>query len=230
MPWSSGVDEGFSPSKASTVRRSVLAEGADASLPIVVHVGRLGPEKNSDEIPTIFHETWKVMQGKVRFVIIGDGLLRNQVEKQLADLGVPCHFSGYLRGEALKSSFASCDVFFSPSTTEGFPLVFLEAMRSGLSVVGPVAGGVPDAYTKGIEGALYDPHDAKSAASAIQRAIEGGKEMRSRAEMKGKTFSWTRVCGEMEELLRIVVEKRQHSGWKAWWTSLFAAAGKEKKY
>eukprot|EP01052_Picozoa_sp_SAG31_P046056 SAG31_NODE_8654_length_1413_cov_1.197869_2_plen_118_part_00 len=64
------------------------------------------------------------------------------------------------------------DVFFSPSTTEALPLVYLEAMASGLNVCGPNAGGVPDTFTDGVEGYLFEPMDADSAVVALEKTLK----------------------------------------------------------
>ena len=212
--WDSGVSAEFARSKFSAETRLALS-GGDVELPLVCHVGRLGPEKNSEEIPEILAETWKIMKGKVRFAIVGDGILKQQVAQELVEKFKikHCAFPGFLRGNDLQTAYASCDVFFSPSTTEGFPLVFLEAMASGLAVVGPIAGGVPDGFTEGVQGCLYDPHDAKSAARAIKKAIDGGHEMREKAYQRGKEFSWPHSVQQLEDLLRFVVRAKEQSGW-----------------
>jgi len=195
--WSSGAAKEFDKSKATPEYRAYLS-GGHPELPLVLHVGRLGPEKNSDEIGPIMRETTLLMGGsdKVRFAIIGDGKSKEVIESEgLTNLV----FAGFLRGEKLQTAYACGDVFFSPSTSEGFPLVFVEAMASGLSVVGPTAGGV------------YDPHDAKSAALAIKRAIDGGAEMRDAAYRHGKTFSWEKAVRELETLLIDVYERKRRA-------------------
>jgi len=216
--WDSGVSSDFDRSKFSAETRAMLS-GGDVDLPLVCHIGRLGPEKNSDEIPDIMMEVNKLMKGQVRFAIVGDGVLRPQVEDTLKNkYGIKhCVFPGFLRGLALQQAYASCDIFFSPSTTEGFPLVFLEAMASGLAVVGPIAGGVPDGFDEGEQGCLYDPHDAKAAARAIKKAIDGGSEMREKAYKRGKQFSWPHSVEELEDILKFIVRAKERSGWRMWW-------------
>ena len=208
--WSSGAAKEFDRSQASQECRAYLS-GGHADLPLVLHVGRLGPEKNSDEIGPIMREATALLGGpdKVRFAIVGDGKSREVIEAEKLSNVV---FAGYLRGQALQTAYASADVFFSPSTSEGFPLVFVEAMASGLAVVGPVAGGVPDVFADGVHGALHEPHDAMSAARAIQRAVEGGQRMRDASYARGKTFSWEKSARELERALLDVVERKRLVG------------------
>jgi len=70
----------------------------------------------------------------------------------LAD--VPVTFTGYLSGEALADAYASADIFAFPSRTETFGQTVLEAMASGLPVVGLLSEGVCDLVTTGLTGLL----------------------------------------------------------------------------
>ena len=71
---------------------------------------------------------------------------------------------GVVRGEDLAKCFASADLFFTPTVTGTLDLVFLEAMASGLPVVGPRAVAIPHVLTNGVNGQLYDVCDAADAA------------------------------------------------------------------
>jgi glycosyltransferase involved in cell wall biosynthesis len=82
---------------------------------------------------------------RCHLVIVGGGPAFSDLKKAL--YGVPVTFTGYLTGEALAAAYASSDVFAFPSTTETFGQVVLEAMASGLPVVGLLAEGVRDLVT-----------------------------------------------------------------------------------
>src|SRR5262249_19695020 len=74
--------------------------------------------------------------------LVGDGPAQAEIQQELA--GLPVTFAGYLRGEALAAAYASADIFAFPSRTETFGQVVLEAMASGLPVVGLQSEGVCD--------------------------------------------------------------------------------------
>jgi glycosyltransferase involved in cell wall biosynthesis len=215
--WHSGVSKQFDKNKRSEKKRLEMTKQAPSNVPLVIYVGRLAPEKNTEELAEIFQLTSDAMGGqdKIRFAIVGDGIARKEVEAQMSKLH-NVHFCGVLRGTPLQEAFASADVFFSPSTTEGFPLVFLEALSSGLAVVGPRAGGIPDMFNDGVEGYLFPAHDKKSASEAIVNAIKsGGQPMRDRAYVHGKQFTWERVVRDLEATLFEVIEK-QRKGREIW--------------
>lgn len=77
-----------------------------------------------------------------QLVIVGDGPARLELEESCRDLNV--FFSGYKTGQELAQHYASADIFAFPSASETFGQVVLEAMASGLPVVGLKAEGICD--------------------------------------------------------------------------------------
>jgi len=117
--------------------------------PIALYVGRLSHEKNL----TVLSETWNALGGRdAHLVIVGDGPARSDLEEALRGSSVT--FTGYLQGVALAEAYASSDLFVFPSRTETFGQVVLEAMASGLAVLGFDADGVRDLVRDGETGRL----------------------------------------------------------------------------
>jgi glycosyltransferase involved in cell wall biosynthesis len=188
--------------------------GGRPDLPLVIHVGRLVLEKGSLEIPEIIMNTAKEMgKENVRFCIVGDGNLRQAVEKKIAEYGLQdiVVFTGMLFGKELYSAYASSDVFFSQSCSEAFSLVYLEAQSSRLAVVGPDVGE-DFIFSDGKQGHLFAPHDPRSAGVAIKAAIEGGDRMKDEAYAHGKSFSWPRAIEELEHSLVETYKRKLESG------------------
>jgi len=105
---------------------------------------------------------------KVRFMLVGDGVLRQQLEDQARSLGISEYvsFMGNVTNvEALISTFdiavlASCE-------REGLGLALLEAMAGGIPVIGTNVGGIPEIIENKKNGLLVKPYDSKSIAQAI---------------------------------------------------------------
>jgi glycosyltransferase involved in cell wall biosynthesis len=124
-----GVDTArFDPIKRSSELRRTW--GADDSTPVVIHVGRLAPEKNLSLLLSSFRRC-KQSSAAARLVMVGDGPLRERLERENPDV----IFTGTLTGEALSQAYASADVFALSSLSETFGNVTLEAMASGLAIV-----------------------------------------------------------------------------------------------
>ncbi|KAL1918367.1 uncharacterized protein VTP21DRAFT_3027 [Calcarisporiella thermophila] len=150
--WSRGVDVGlFNPERRSeTLRREWMGEGASHKA-VLLYVGRVSYEKN---LALVINAYKQMDHTRCHLVIVGHGPAFEDVKRDLSEY--PVTFTGYLRGTQLAESFASADLFAFPSFTETFGQVVLEAMASGLPVVGLYAEGVCDLVTHTKTGLLLD--------------------------------------------------------------------------
>jgi phosphatidylinositol alpha 1,6-mannosyltransferase len=134
--WSRGVDASrFSPRFRSDALRAQMGASADAL--VVAYVGRLAAEKGLDVGLEAVRRASEARPGHVRFMAVGDGPFEPEVHRRApAGSWLP----GKLSGEALSTAYASADVFLFPSVTDTFGNVILEAMASGLPVIGADVG------------------------------------------------------------------------------------------
>jgi len=111
----------------------------------------------------------------VKFVFIGDGELREELEEQVNKLQIADYFLflgfRYDVNELLKT----LDVFVLPSLYEGLPNVILEAMACGRSVIATSVDGSPEAIENNITGMLVPPRDPDSLKNAISRLAKDKK-------------------------------------------------------
>jgi L-malate glycosyltransferase len=107
-----------------------------------------------------------------RFLIIGAGELRDQLERQVHDLGLDRHvvLTGF-RGDVL-GLVRSLDVFVMSSITEGLGSAILEAMACSRPVVATRAGGIPEAVAHEVTGLVVPPQDENALAAAILRLLK----------------------------------------------------------
>ena len=122
---------------------------------VVLFVGRLAEKKGV----TYLIEAMKQIDAVL--VIVGDGPLKGELQSQAKQLeGNKVQFLGGKTHEELKTIYASSDIFAAPSVTakdgdqEGFGLVMLEAMASGLPVVANDSGGISQLIENGVNGLL----------------------------------------------------------------------------
>lgn len=104
---------------------------------------------------------------KVQFISIGDGVLRPAAEKLSLELGLNgrIKFLGWQKDIA--SFFSIIDILLLPSRWEGLPVVFLEAMASGVPVVATKTGGASEAVKDGINGFLEEKGACRELAEDI---------------------------------------------------------------
>ena len=82
------------------------------------------------------------------------------------------HAVGALSMQALPGQYHGADIFCLPSWEEGFPLVLLQAMASGLPVVASDATGAADIITDGVEGVVVPAGDKEALGDALRRLVD----------------------------------------------------------
>ncbi len=193
-----GVDsELFTPTRRCPALRATW--GVPQNGLVALYVGRLAPEKNL----ALAIEAYRAMQRarpSVRFVLVGDGPLREALGRAHPDL----HFCGTQIGERLAAHYASADVFLFPSETETFGNVTLEAMASGLVVVAFDDGAAGTYAVHGESGVLVSrgAHaEFVAAAAALAAAPAAMAGMRRRARVVATRADWASVVDRFDALL-----------------------------
>lgn len=103
-------------------------------------------------------------------VIVGDGPEHSALRGLAAELGLGSvvRFLGAIaEDDAVARWYRHADVFCLPSLQEGFGIVFLEAMASGLPIVAARAAAVPEVVPEGQAGLLVPPADVDALAAAL---------------------------------------------------------------
>ena len=143
---------------------------------IIGSVARLAPQKD----PLFLLEVAGRMitrpnndqdQGRLFFVLIGDGPLRSRCEEfiNLKDLNGRLFLMGTREDAAeLVRDF---DVFVLFSRWEGLPLTIIEAMLAGRPVVASAVGGVSELVAHQKTGFLVNAHDERAAVQALQKLV-----------------------------------------------------------
>jgi glycosyltransferase involved in cell wall biosynthesis len=134
--------------------------------PVVGNVAALAPHKGQKHLVGAMALLLRELPD-TRLVIIGDGELREPLEKQVRDLGLERHIllAGF-RSDVL-GLMKSFDLFVMSSVTEGLGSAILEAMACSRAVVGTRAGGIPEVVVPGETGLLVPPHDEPALAAAM---------------------------------------------------------------
>jgi glycosyltransferase involved in cell wall biosynthesis len=134
--------------------------------PIVGNVAALAPHKGQRHLVTAAARVVRELPD-ARFLIVGEGELRESLEKQVKTLALERNvFLTGFRADAL-SLMKSFDLFAMSSVTEGLGSVVLEAMACRRAVVATRAGGLPEVVVDGETGLLVPPHEDEALAKAI---------------------------------------------------------------
>lgn len=203
-----GVDgRRFSPARRDLALREEWRAGPEHR--VLLHVGRLAPEKNAGLALQTF-ERLSARRPGLRMVVVGDGPLRAKLEKAHPR----ARFVGMQTGAALARHYASADVFLFPSLTETFGNVTLEALSSGLAVAAFDTGAAAQHVRDGISGCLAPPSEGLAAADrfldAATRALDASAPdglLRLEARLAAGQADWEAVLRRFEQqLCRVAAE------------------------
>jgi glycosyltransferase involved in cell wall biosynthesis len=169
-----------------TVSRRDLGFADDDIL--LVTVGRLVSRKAIHQLISMIA---RIEHANVRLLVLGTGPLGQQLSECARRLNVEerVHFLGYVNETEKFRILKVSDIFVSTSQHEGFGLVFLEAMASGLPVVCYDHGGQTDFLENGKTGYVLPLNDelaflehCRQLASATNTRKEMGKTNLGRVE------------------------------------------------
>jgi glycosyltransferase involved in cell wall biosynthesis len=179
------VPNGVEPRAPRTTRTEIRAAlGIAADAPLAVSVGRLTEQKGhlglAAAVPAVLAAV-----PSARFVWVGDGPLRDEIARRLADLGLTDAVTSIGSHPDIPALLGAADTLVQPSRFEGLPLVVLEAMAAGIPVVGTDVIGVADAVLDGITGRLAPYGDTLALAEAIITVLSD-RETRERWGAAGR--------------------------------------------
>ncbi|HEY6454399.1 MAG TPA: glycosyltransferase family 4 protein [Steroidobacteraceae bacterium] len=143
--------------------------------------------------------------GNVRFLVMGDGPQRTELENLIAQYELEGRFLLLGRVNDAWRYLAALDIFVLSSVKEGFPWVLLEAMAAMVPVVATCVGAVPEIIDDGVSGIICEPAKSEQLAEAIGRLLNNEK-LRNNLAIKGRQqvlnrFSLTEMIAQYEKLL-----------------------------
>lgn len=117
--------------------------------------------------------------------LYGDGPLRENLKKQCRELGVDdqVQFHGYVSNTRVRDELQKHSLLLAPSVTasdddkEGLPNTVLEAMASGVPVIGSDHAAIPEAVHHKETGFLVPEKEPKSMASAVAEILDGNQDI-----------------------------------------------------
>jgi glycosyltransferase involved in cell wall biosynthesis len=144
-------------------------------------------------------------------VIGGEGPLEQRLKEQAGRCGIEkfVRFAGFIPDEELPSYYQMADLFILPTTElEGFGLVTVEALASGLPVLGTPIGGTREILARLGPEYLFDDVTPESMAIGILNALKNwGKDSsaykaisKSCRHLAEEQYSWENHVSKLEEL------------------------------
>ncbi|MFA5946754.1 MAG: glycosyltransferase family 4 protein [Patescibacteria group bacterium] len=189
------------------------SKGGGATLTTLITVARLVERKGHLKVLDAM-----VKLPNTKYVIVGDGPMREKIEMRVAELGLSERVTIMtdIADEDLPTLYADADIFVMPTTQsktdrEGFGIVYLEANLFGLPVVGTRTGGVAEAILDGKTGVLVE--DATDDLVRGLQVLIDSPELRSAMGSRGRVrvleqFTREEQMGKLKEIIEASYDKR----------------------
>ena len=205
--WSRGIDRTlFNPGRRDMAWRR--ARGVADHEIAILFFGRLVLEKGV----ATFVEVVGALQRRglpVRPLLVGAGPALPSFDGLAGVIA-----TGHLQDGALAQAVASADIMLTPSTTETFGNVVLEAMASGLAVVSADAPSAHVLIDDGRTGYLCPAHDVHHYVASMERIIARPglrRAIGAAAVQASEAFSWDAASAAVERAYQAVVGEYSRS-------------------
>jgi len=154
----------------------------------IIYFGRISYEKNIG----ILLKAMKLVlnkQKKVKLIIVGSGPQLHELIKKSKELKISNNviFTGFVKDKILFELLSSADIFTTASTSENQSLTILEAMASGLPLIGANSLGIPELICNGKNGYLFEPNNYEELANKLLKLIQNEK-LRNRFGNNSRKF------------------------------------------
>lgn len=196
------IPNGIDPARYDGVARDRAGLGLPEEVPIVLMVSAfIATKRVADGIRALAELP------DAHLVVAGDGPLRGEVDALAAQL-LPGRFTRLtLTAADMPRLYASADAFLHMSLLESFGNVFVEAMASGLPIVGHDTARLR--WIVGARDTLCDTADPAAVADALRRALATG---RGAADPRAADFAWSAIAARYRAFLVELLDRRTAVG------------------
>jgi glycosyltransferase involved in cell wall biosynthesis len=174
------IADGVSPERTVTVHEGIDVDHVRAAPPVNVHeafwlphhapvvgnVAALVPHKGQRHLVEAARLVIR-QAPDVRFVVLGEGELREALERQVREY----HLEKHVLLPGFRTDVLGCmkgfDLFAMSSITEGLGTALLDAMACSRAIVATRTGGIPEVVEDGVTGRLVAPRDHAAMAQTI---------------------------------------------------------------
>ncbi|MBE6678940.1 MAG: glycosyltransferase family 4 protein [Ruminococcaceae bacterium] len=186
-------------------RRSYGIENDDI---VLINLGRLGTEKNLDELLRFFAAASKI-HDNIKFLIVGDGPAKGELEALSVSLDVSHKvvFTGMVKPSEVQNYYQLGDIFVSASTSETQGLTYIEAAANGLPLLCRKDPCFEDVMDEGENGYTYE--DEQGFLSGLEKMVSDEKWLeraKKKSEEKALVFDKKRFGDAVEDVYGSVVE------------------------
>ena len=179
---------------------------------IILHVGRIGYEKNIDVVIKVFKRVLKEIPD-AKLIIAGDGPALPDLRKLSSEIKITqnIEFMGMLDRKNLPQLYRNASVFITASTMETLGLVVLEAMASGLPIVAVDKYALSWLIKHSENGFLVKPFDETTMSKYLVEILKNKilcKNMGIKSRKLAITYDVKKVVVKIEKIYKDLISKK----------------------
>jgi len=168
---------------------------------ILMHISNMRPVKRLMDVVGIFARVQERV--KARLILVGDGPDRDMAERELTRLGLGDRFRSMGKVEDVAEVLRWADLYLLPSQSESFGLSALEALATGVPVIGAKVGGLPEVVEHQVTGYLGEPGNVDDMARGAIELLTDDARYRAAshaARRSAERFATDKVVPMYEEI------------------------------
>lgn len=167
---------------------------------VIISVGELSYRKNHEVILDALN---LLNNPKIHVMLCGEGELDTYLRNKVKRLGLKnkIHFMGFRKD--IPFVLLAADIFIFPSLWEGLGIAGIEAMYSGLPIIGANRQGIRDYVIDGVTGYLFEPNDKIDLSNKIKLLIDNPIKKKEIAEQGKKYVKQFSLENSIEEIMNV---------------------------
>ncbi len=179
---------------------------------VIGKIARLFTLKGHDDVIEAAR-TVVAQQPFVRFLFIGDGILRERLQRQISEAGLTDHFqfTGLVPPDRIPELIVATDIVVHASLREGLARVLPQALIAGRPAVSYDVDGAREVVISGETGYLIPPRDVARLAEALAR-LAADPALRDRLGQEGRRrfteqFRHEHMTAELRKLYQAILDR-----------------------
>lgn len=193
----------FKISQRELIRNNIREElGIKKDDFVLITVGEISIRKNQNVIIKAMNE---LQNKELKLIICGEGDQKEELIKLIEEFHLEENviFAGFRKD--IPNVLCAADIFIYPSLWEGLGIAGLEAMSSGLPIIGSNRRGIKDYIINEETGFLFEPYDYKKLAQIINTLIKNNSllnKIGQAGQQSIQNFSIEKSLSEMEKIYK----------------------------
>lgn len=178
---------------------------------LIITVGRIGSEQKNNEVLLEAFKSFAKTNLDWKLELIGP--IEKHFQSYIDDyfnenpnLNSRVTFTGNISDRTLlQEKYNLAKIFVLTSRREGFPLVFLEAMKSGCNIISTNLACALDVTDNRKYGNLFEIEDHQALAKILLETVKNQKKLEDNCveiqKFASQNFSWKKICGNVDHLI-----------------------------